>query len=192
MYSEIKQRTFFSRVFFNMAGALILTALTAFGVASYPPFVNAIVTNITGLFILMVLEVILVFFLSRRIMTLSVGAAYTGLIVFSLVNGLTLSLIFLVYTLESIYTVFFAAAGLFAVMGLLGYVTKKDLSAVGHFLIMSLFGIIIMSVVNIFIGSSTLMYVISFVSVLVFRTDGLRYSGAQKDTRVSGVLARDV
>jgi FtsH-binding integral membrane protein len=168
MYSEIKQRTFFSRVFFNMAGALILTALTAFGVASYPPFVNAIVTNITGLFILMVLEVILVFFLSRRIMTLSVGAAYTGLIVFSLVNGLTLSLIFLVYTLESIYTVFFAAAGLFAVMGLLGYVTKKDLSAVGHFLIMSLFGIIIMSVVNIFIGSSTLMYVISFVSVLVF------------------------
>ena len=50
MYSEIKQRTFFSRVFFNMAGALILTALTAFGVASYPPFVNAIVTNITGLF----------------------------------------------------------------------------------------------------------------------------------------------
>ncbi len=168
MYSEISQRTFFSRVFFNMAGALIVTALTAYGVASYPPFINAIITNMSGLFILMVLEAILVFFLSRRIMVLSVGAAYTGLIVFSLVNGVTLSLIFLVYTPESIYTVFFAAAGLFAVMGLFGYMTKKDLSPIGRFLIMSLFGIIIMTVVNIFIGSSSLMYIISFVSVFVF------------------------
>ena len=168
MYSEISQRTFFSRVFFNMAGALILTALTAFGVASYPPFINAILSNTAGLFILMILEVILVFFLSRRIMVLSVGAAYTGLIAFSLVNGVTLSLIFVVYTLESIYTVFFAAAGLFALMGLFGYTTKKDLSPIGRFLIMSLFGIVIVSVVNIFIGSSTLMYIISFISVFVF------------------------
>lgn len=168
MYPEARERSFYSRVFFNMAGALILTALTAFGVASYPPFINAIMYNTTGLFILMILEVILVFFLSRRLMVMSIGAAYTGLIVFSLVNGVTLSLIFVVYTLESIYTVFFAAAGLFAVMGLFGYVTKKDLSPIGRFLIMSLFGIIIVSVINMFIGSSSLMYVISFVSVLVF------------------------
>lgn len=168
MYPEAKERTFFSRVFFNMTWALVLTALTAYGVASYPPFVHAIISNPSGLFILMILEVILVYFLSRRIMVMSTGAAYTGLIVFSLVNGVTLSLIFMVYTLESIFIIFFAAAGLFAVMGLFGYLTERDLSPIGRFLIMSLFGIIIMSVINIFIGSSSLMYIISFVSVLIF------------------------
>lgn len=165
---QYKERTFFSRVFFNMAWALVLTALVAYGVASYPPFINAIMYNVTGLFILMVLEVILVFFLSRRIMTMSIGAAYLGLIVFSLVNGVTLSLIFVVYTMESIYTVFFAAAGLFAVMGIFGYVTKTDLAPMGRFLIMALFGIIIASLLNFFIGGSTLMYIISFISILVF------------------------
>ncbi|SHI23520.1 hypothetical protein SAMN02745823_03731 [Sporobacter termitidis DSM 10068] len=166
--TQYKERTFFSRVFFNMTWALVLTALVAYGVASYPPFINAVMYNTGGLFILAILEVILVAFLSRRIMTMSVGAAYVGLVVFSLVNGVTLSLIFWVYALESIFTVFFAAAGLFLVMGALGYVTKTDLSAMGRFFLMSLFGIIIVSLVNIFIGSSTLMYVISFVSVLVF------------------------
>lgn len=168
MYSETNERTFFSRVFFNMAWALVLTALTAFGVASYPPFAMAIVSNPVGLLILMALELVLVFTLSRRIMTMSVGAAYVGLVVFSLVNGVTLSLIFLVYTLESIFLVFFAAAGLFLVMGIFGYVTKKDLSPMGRFLYMSLFGFILVLVLNLFIQSSMLMYIISFVGVLIF------------------------
>lgn len=168
MIQEAKERTFFSRVFFNMTWALLLTALTAYGVASYPPFVNAIMGNPSGLFILMILEVILVYFLSRRIMQMSVGAAYAGLIVFALVNGVTLSLIFLVYALSSIVTIFFVAAGLFLVMGIFGYTTKKDLSSIGRFLIMGLFGIIIASVVNMFIQSSALMYIYSFVAVLIF------------------------
>jgi FtsH-binding integral membrane protein len=89
-------------------------------------------------------------------------------IVFSLVNGVTLSLIFLIYTFSSIFTVFLAAAGLFAVMGVFGYATKADLSPLGRFFLMSLFGIVIAALINVFIGSSALMYVISFISVLVF------------------------
>jgi len=169
MYPDTtKERSFFSRVFFNMAWALVLTALTAYGVASYPPFAMAIVSNPTGLLLLMVFELILVWTLSRRIMTMSVGAAYVGLVAFSLVNGVTLSLIFLVYTLESIFLVFFAAAGLFLVTALFGYVTKKDLSALGRFLYMSLFGFVIALVLNLFINSSPLMYIISFAGVLIF------------------------
>jgi FtsH-binding integral membrane protein len=170
MYPEAqyKERTFFSRVFFNMAWALVLTGLVAFGVSSYPPFITAILRNPTGIFILMILEVLLVMVLSRRIMVMSIGAAYVGLIAFSLVNGVTLSLIFLAYTLESIFTVFLTAAGLFAIMGVIGYTTKRDMSAMGRFFLMSLIGIILVSVVNIFIGSSTLMFVISIVSVFVF------------------------
>lgn len=166
--TRYKERTFFSRVFFNMAWALALTALVSYGVASYPPFVRAIAGNLAGLLILMVLEVILVTYLSRRIMVMSVGAAYVGLIVFSLVNGVTLSLIFLIYTFLSIFTVFLIATGLFVIMGVLGYVTKTDLSPLGRFFLMSLFGIVIASLINLFIRSSALMYVISFISVFVF------------------------
>ncbi|UOO38247.1 Bax inhibitor-1/YccA family protein [Oscillospiraceae bacterium CM] len=168
MYPQFKEKTFFSRVFFNMTWALVLTALTAYGIASYPPFIGAVMSNWTGLFILMILEVVLVFFLSRRIMVMSIGAAYLGLIVFSLVNGVTLSLIFVVYDISSIFVVFFAAAGLFLAMGLFGFVTKTDLSPIGRFLIMGLFGIIIASLINLFIGSEMLMYLFSFVAVLIF------------------------
>ena len=126
MYKEYTERSFFSKVYINMTWALALTALVAYGVSSYPPFVNAIMNNMTALIILMLLEVILVVVLSKRIMVMSVGAAYAGLIVFSLINGVTLSLIFLVYTFSSIVTVFAIAAGLFLVMALFGYTTKKD------------------------------------------------------------------
>jgi FtsH-binding integral membrane protein len=168
MYPEIKERTFFSRVFFNMAGALIVTALTAYGVASYPPFRLAIASNPIGMLLLVALELVLVFTLSRRIMSMSIGAAYTGLIVFALVNGVTLSYIFWYYTFESIFMTFFAAAGLFAVTALFGYVTKKDLSTLGRFLYMCVFGFIIALVLNLFINSTPFMFIVSGVGVLIF------------------------
>lgn len=99
---------------------------------------------------------------------MSVGAAYVGLLVFSLVNGVTLSLIFLVYNLSSIFMVFFAAAGLFLVTGIFGYVTKTDLSPIGRFLYMALFGIIIAAVLNFFIQSTAILYIYSFVGILIF------------------------
>ena len=168
MYTERKEQTFFSKVYFNMMWALALTGLVAYGVSHYPPFVTAIMNNMAGLLILMLLEVILVVVLSKRIMIMSIGAAYLGLMVFSVINGVTLSLIFLVYTASSIVMVFGVAAGLFLVMALFGYTTKKDLSAWGRFLIMAVFGLIIASVVNIFLQSETLMYVYSFAGVFIF------------------------
>ncbi len=168
MYKEYSERTFFSKIYFNMTWALALSALVADGISIYPPFVNAIINNMAGLFILMLLEVVLVAVLSGRVMNMSVGAAYAGLIVFALINGVTLSLIFLVYTLTSIVTVFAAAAGLFLVMALFGYTTKKDLSAWGRFLIMAVFGLIIASVLNLILRSEALMYVYSFAGVLIF------------------------
>lgn len=133
MYKERTEQSFFSKVYFNMMWALALTGLVAYGVSAYPPFINAIINNVTGLIILMLLEVVLVAVLSRRIMAMSIGAAYVGLMVFSIINGVTLALIFLVYTTTSIVTVFAAAAGLFLVMAVFGYTTKRDLSAWGRF-----------------------------------------------------------
>jgi FtsH-binding integral membrane protein len=168
MYSEVSERSFFSRVFLHMTWALCLTALTAYGIASYPPIAQAVLSNTIGLLILMALELLLVFTLSRRIMTMSVSAVYIGLIVFSFVNGVTLSLIFMAYNLGSIFMVFFAAAGLFLVTSLFGYLTKKDLSAMGRFLYMSLFGFIIALVLNLFIQSSPFLYLVSFIGVFIF------------------------
>jgi FtsH-binding integral membrane protein len=168
MYKERTEQSFFSKVYFNMMWALALTGLVAYGVSAYPPFINAIINNVTGLIILMLLEVVLVAVLSRRIMAMSIGAAYVGLMVFSIINGVTLARIFLVYTTTSIVTVFAAAAGLFLVMAVFGYTTKRDLSAWGRFLIMAVFGLIIASVLNLLLRSAMLMYVYSFVGVFIF------------------------
>ena len=168
MYKERTEQTFFSKVYFNMTWALALTGLVAYGVSNYPPFRMAIADNVAGLFILMLLEVVLVVVLSKRIMLMSIGAAYAGLMVFSIINGVTLSLIFLVYTLSSIVTVFAAATGLFLVMALFGYATKKDLSSWGRFFIMAVFGLIIASVLNLILRSEMLMYVYSFAGIFIF------------------------
>jgi FtsH-binding integral membrane protein len=178
MYSETSERSFLSRVFMNMTWALAITALTAFGVASYPPFINAIINNIGGLYILLLLEVLLVWYLSRRIAVMSTGAAYFGFIVYSLVNGVTLSLIFIIYELSSIFMVFFITAGLFLVMSMFGYFTKADLSPLGRFFIMALFGLIIATVVNLFMRSEMLDYVLSFAGILIF--SGLTAYDVQK------------
>lgn len=178
MYSETSERSFLSRVFLNMTWALAITALTAFGVASYPPFVNAIINNMTGLVILLLLEVLLVWYLSRRIAVMSTGAAYFGFIIYSLINGVTLSLIFIIYELSSIFMVFFITAGLFLVMSLFGYLTKVDLSPLGRFFVMALFGLIIATVANLFMRSGTFDYLLSIAGILIF--SGLTAYDVQK------------
>ncbi len=168
MYEEISENRFFSRVFLNMTWVLALTGLVAYGMATYPPFLRAVAGNVTLLVILVVMEVILVAVLSRWISSLSIGAAYTGFVAYALVNGVTLSLIFLTYTAASIYTVFFISAGLFLAMSLFGFVTKYDLSPASCFLFMAMFGILISTVVNLFINSWGLMFLYSAAGVLVF------------------------
>ena len=99
---------------------------------------------------------------------LSATAATLLFVLYSIVNGATLSVIFLAYTMTSIASVFFITAGTFAVMAFIGYTTKTDLTSFGKMLMMGLIGIILATVVNIFIGSSMLNMIVSYVGVVVF------------------------
>lgn len=168
MDEKITANRFFPRVFLNMTWALAITGLTAYGVVSYPPFLRAVAGNMPLLVILLAMEIFLVVVLSRYISSLSIGAAYTGLVAYALVNGMTLSVIFLTYTAESIFTVFYISAGLFLAMCLFGFMTKIDLSPVGRFLLMALIGILIAAAVNLFFNSQGLMLLYSVTGVLVF------------------------
>ncbi|RDJ09614.1 Bax inhibitor-1/YccA family protein [Rhizobium grahamii] len=109
-----------------------------------------------------------VFFLSFRINRMSVAAAQTTFWVYAALVGLSLSSIFLVYTQSSITQTFFVTAASFGALSLYGYTTKRDLSAMGSFLMMGLFGLIIASVVNIFLASSAMQFAISVIGVLIF------------------------
>ena len=109
-----------------------------------------------------------VFFLSFRVQSMSVSAAQTTFWVYAALVGLSLSSIFLVYTTASISQTFFATAAAFGALSLYGYTTKRDLTAMGSFLIMGVFGLIIAMVINIFLQSSALSFAVSAIGVLVF------------------------
>jgi FtsH-binding integral membrane protein len=110
----------------------------------------------------------LVFFLSFRISSLSVGAAQATFWIYAALVGISLATIFVVYTATSITQVFFISAATFGAMSLYGYTTKRDLSGFGSFLFMGLIGIIVASIVNIFLASSALAFAVSIIGVLVF------------------------
>ncbi len=133
--------------------------LTAFGAAIFTSPLN---------WVLMLAPLALVFFISYRIGYLAASTARTLFFVYAGLLGISLATIFLVYTETSITRVFFISAAAFGALSLWGYTTRQNLSAFGSFLIMGLFGIIIASLVNIFLASSALQWVISVVSVLVF------------------------
>ncbi len=133
--------------------------LTAFGQAIYFSALKWVV---------IFAPVALVFFMSFRINSMSVPAAQTTFWVYAALMGLSLSSIFLVYTGSSIVQTFFVTAASFGALSLYGYTTKRDLSAMGSFLIMGLFGLIIASLVNIFLASSALEFAISVIGVLIF------------------------
>lgn len=133
--------------------------LTAFGQAIY----------VSGLkWVVIFAPVALVFFLSFRIHSMSVAAAQLTFWIYAALMGLSLSSIFLIYTGQSIVQTFFVTAASFGALSLYGYTTKRDLSAMGSFLIMGLFGLIIASLVNLFLASSALDFAISIIGVLIF------------------------
>jgi FtsH-binding integral membrane protein len=128
--------------------------------------------------VVMLAPLAMVFFLSFRVQSMSVGAAQTAFWVFAGLMGLSLSSIFLVYTSASIVQTFFITAAAFGALSLWGYTTKRDLTGWGSFLIMGVFGLIIASVVNIFLGSPALQFAVSAIGVLVF--SGLTAYDTQK------------
>lgn len=163
-----RERSILRNVYLWMTGALALTGVVAFGISNSPNIARAIISNPVLFFGAMIGELVLVIFLSRRIMSLSPGAATLGFIGYSVLNGVTMSVIFLAYTGADIANAFFVTAGTFAGMSVYGYVTKRNLSGIGHFLIMGVWGLIVASVVNFFLHSSTLYYLISYAGVAIF------------------------
>jgi len=163
-----EQARFITKVFGWMSVALAITGAMAMYTATSESLLSFVFGSKLTFFGLIILELVLVGFLSARIRRMNANTATAIFIGYSLLNGLTLSSIFLLYTSSSIATTFFITAGTFAVFALVGYTTKSDLTRLGSLLFMAVIGIIIASVVNMFLGSSQLDYIISFVGVLVF------------------------
>ena len=155
-------------VYLWMVLALVITGLTAAYVASSPGYISALVNNPVLFYGVIIAELALVFILSGRIHKMSFTSASLMFILYSLLTGVSLSTIFLAYTESSIATTFLITAGTFGTMSLVGFVTKKDLSKLGGILFMALIGLIIATVVNIFLVSDTLGWIINYVGVLIF------------------------
>src|SRR6266508_244913 len=166
--TEVRTRAFIRSVYGWMFGGLLLTTFAALWVVMSPPMQALVLGNRVVAFGLMIIELGIVVFLSFRITKMSEGAAASGFLVYSFLNGLTLSVIFFAYTQASIFQAFLTAAGMFGAMAVYGLVTKKDLTSWGSFFFMGLIGIVICSVINIFVRSSGLSFVISLIGVFVF------------------------
>lgn len=157
---------FLAKVFNWMAAGLGITGLVAFLTAN-----SGLAPMIIGsplFFVLILGELGLVFYLSARVDKIQAKTASALFIGYSILNGLTLSVVFLAYTSASIAGTFFITAGMFGGMAVYGLVTKRDLSGLGSFLMMGLFGIIIASIVNIWLNNSSLYWTISVIGVLIF------------------------
>jgi hypothetical protein len=156
------------KVYVWMTLALVITGFTSYGVATSPAILQAIYGNQLLFWGMIIAEFALVIGVSAAIHRLSLTTATLMFILYSVINGALLSYIFLVYTASSVATVFFITAGTFGAMALLGYTTKTDLSSMGKYLIMALIGLIIATVVNLFIQSTGFMLILSYVGVLIF------------------------
>jgi uncharacterized protein len=167
-------RTYMLKVYNLMALGLLITGLASFGTWQLAVDNGQLTALGTALYasplrwVVMLAPLGMVFFLSYRINKMSVAAAQTAFWVYAGLMGLSLSSIFLVYTGQSIVQTFFVTAASFGALSLYGYTTKRDLTAMGSFLIMGLFGLIIASVVNIFLASSALSFAVSVLGVLIF------------------------
>jgi hypothetical protein len=157
-----------SQVYAWMAAGLLTTGAVAMFVANQPALVWGIYRNSLLFFGLIIVEVILVMFLSARIAKMSPALATTMFLGYSALNGVTLSVIFLIYTQESIATTFIVTAGTFGLMSLYGYTTKRDLTTIGNLLIMGLVGFLIGTVVNLFWANSTLYWILTYGGIIVF------------------------
>ncbi len=163
-----KVNAFLRGVYNWMTIGLALTGFTAYTVSNSPTLLNIIYGNPIIQILLFVGVLGLVFYLSSRIQKLSASTATSLFVVYAVLMGVMLSYVFLAYTASSITSTFFICAFTFGGFSFYGMVTKRDLTSLGSFMFMGLIGIIIASVVNIFIGSSMLTMLISYVGVLVF------------------------
>ena len=166
--AQVQVNQFIRSVYNWMAAGLALTGVVALYVAGSETLIRMIFTNQLLFFGLIIGELALVFTLSARIQKIQASTATGMFLLYSALNGLTLSFVFLIYTHSSVASVFFICAATFGACSLYGMSTQRDLTSMGSFMVMGLIGIVIASVVNMFIQSSGMSLIISYIGVIVF------------------------
>ncbi|BCI63500.1 Bax inhibitor-1/YccA family protein [Coprobacter secundus] len=166
--SKLAQSTLIKNVYLWMTAALAITGITAMAVSNSYAMQQLIFGSRFMFLGLIIAELALVWYVSARIQSLSFTTATGLFMLYSFINGLTLSVIFLAYTTTSIASTFFVTAGTFGAMSLYGYFTKKDLTSLGNLLFMLLIGLIIATVVNIFWANSTLYWITTYAGIFIF------------------------
>ena len=156
------------KVYLWMTLALMITGITAAGVANSPNILALIYSSQVVMWGIIIAEFGLVIYISARLEKLSLSTATTLFALYSILNGVMLSSIFLLYSTAIISKVFFITAGTFGVTALYGYVTKKDLSSLGNILFMALIGLVIARVVNVFMKSAMFDFILSYIGVIIF------------------------
>lgn len=180
--SKAAQSTLLRSVYVWMTLALVITGFVSMYVAQSYQLVSFIFGNRLALWGMLIAELAVVFYLSARINSISFTKATVMFIIYSILNGATLASIFLVYTMSSIASTFFVAAGTFGIMALYGYITKSDLTRIGNICLMALIGLIIATLVSMFWQNSMLQMIITYVGVILFV--GLTAYDSQKIKRL--------
>jgi FtsH-binding integral membrane protein len=165
---QIRVNEFIRSVYNWMAIGLGLTGVVAFYVSGSQYLTQLIFQNQLLFFALIIGELVLVFSIAARVHKMQASTATGLFVLYAVLNGATLSFVFLVYTKTSITSVFFICAATFMACSIYGMTTKRDLTSIGGFMMMGLIGIIVASVVNIFVHSTQMSMIISYIGVLVF------------------------
>lgn len=179
----MRQQGIMTQVYAWMTAGLFVTGAIAMFVANTPALTALIFGNPFVLFGLLIGQIVLVVALSAALNRISTALASTMFLVYSALNGLTLSVIFLTYTQASIASTFFVTAGTFGAMSLYGYTTKRDLTSIGNLLVMGLIGFLIASIVNMFLRSELIYWITTYAGLAIFI--GLTAWDTQKIKRMS-------
>ena len=165
--SQVLSRSLMRNVYLWMAVGLAITGVVAYGTSQSEWLLRGLLQS-NGFLVLFIAQIALVFYLSARIMQMSPTVATIIFALYATLNGLTMAFVFLVYTGQAIAATFFISAGMFASMSVFALVTKSDLSSWRSYLFMGLIGVIIASLVNVFLRSNALGYLISYAGVIIF------------------------
>ncbi len=166
--AEELQRAFLVKVYGWMMAGLLITGAASMLTLNTPGLLEMLYSSQWVVLALFLVQIGLVGWLSIRLEKMTAATATTIFIGYAALTGLTLSIIFLMYTTESLASTFIVTAGMFGVMSAYGYFTKRDLSGLGSFLMMGLIGMILASVVNIFLGNSTIYWITTYIGILIF------------------------
>jgi len=164
----LENNRFMIKVYSWMALALTVTGVVAAWVATVPPLIETITGSKWVLFGLFLAELVVVMVMVSTISRISSSTAVWLFMLYSVLNGLTLSVIFLVFTSESIALAFYVTAGTFALMSLVGWVTRADLTSVGNLLLMALLGLVLASLVNLYFQNETVYWISTYAGILIF------------------------